>query len=144
MNEQNVNVWHMVSTMTDADTNVQSTTQNGEPRAIGSALIINESSVMIAEAARFPSVPNDDVKKEQERCKDDIFPVCKISSFDPRNEEQLEDWVDEAARLVFRTRMHPVLFQELWESRTSRAVASMIAKAPKDNYEGIVDFVANI
>eukprot|EP00922_Rhytidocystis_sp_ex-Travisia-forbesii_P034926 GHVS01051870.1.p1 GENE.GHVS01051870.1~~GHVS01051870.1.p1 ORF type:complete len:271 (-),score=39.03 GHVS01051870.1:142-885(-) len=62
--------------------------------------------------------------------------------FEPRNEEQLEDWVDNAARFVNDVKLPPSLFQELWESRASRALASIVAKAPNEDYEQIVDYVA--
>eukprot|EP00922_Rhytidocystis_sp_ex-Travisia-forbesii_P066877 GHVS01099355.1.p3 GENE.GHVS01099355.1~~GHVS01099355.1.p3 ORF type:complete len:132 (-),score=12.63 GHVS01099355.1:460-855(-) len=93
------------------------TDQNGEPRAMGAA---HEENYMTAEAERFPSVPSEDAKQEQEKRKDGIFAACKLSNFEPHNEELLEDWIDEAARMVYRHRLHPQLFQELWESRCRR------------------------
>eukprot|EP00921_Rhytidocystis_pertsovi_P005310 GHVQ01009172.1.p1 GENE.GHVQ01009172.1~~GHVQ01009172.1.p1 ORF type:complete len:268 (-),score=39.91 GHVQ01009172.1:622-1425(-) len=118
------------------------TNQSGEPRAIIEQPVKSEMMFMTAEASRFPAMPTVTMLRGQEERKDELFASCKVPSFEPRNEQQFEDWIDEIARFVYRHKIHPKLFQELRESRASRAIATIIAKAQNEDFESMIDFVA--
>ena len=66
----------------------------------------------------------------------------KFESFNPRNEEAFEDWVDEAAKEATRLQVSCEIFQEAWIAAARPAIAGLIRPIPRRaDYESLVNAV---
>ena len=98
---------------------------------------------LAARLPRFPEVPDqattDAQLLEREKwLRKAQFPPCRIAS-----EDELEDYIDDVARIIMKQRVTPMLFVELWETACSKELAKVVASVETDcGYEAIVSAVA--
>lgn len=108
------------------------------------ALLLNIAKGVIP--PRFPAVPSEDVMDRQEDDMDRILRRLDLPSFNPKTEEDFEQWVDQVAKLMKQRPIAPILLQKKWISVT---VDEDWAEAIRDadvhhGYEEMVDQVARL
>ena len=98
---------------------------------------------LAGESPRFPRQPSEDEQNLQLESRERVLAKIKLNSFNPKNEEDLEDWVDEAAIQVRRYRLCPTLFNEAWASVAENTARKVIESYSQGGgYEDVVRYVA--
>ena len=71
-----------------------------------------------------------------------ITALGHVPAFAPRNELELERWVDDVGAKVRMRRMHQTIFKEAWQYAATQDFAAVIERANDATYEGMVNEVA--
>ena len=98
---------------------------------------------LVTRSARFRVTLSLQDRDSQLERRHKLRQALDLPRFNPRTEEELEDWVDEAALQVTRVQLSCALFQEAWQQVSEGALGGAVASIPNaDNYERLVDMVA--
>ena len=71
-----------------------------------------------------------------------ITSLGHIPEFSPRNELELERWVDDVGAKVRMRRVHQAIFKEAWLFAATQEFAAVVERASDATYEGMVNEVA--
>ena len=74
--------------------------------------------------------------------RDRYLKITGLPEFDPKDEEELEDWADTAASYVTRYALSLPIFQELWCGVSTLGLRPVIAEVEAERYEELVSKVA--
>ena len=92
--------------------------------------------------ARFPTPGTSEEEVEQVRHRDKNIILLGLSPFNPSNEKEFEEWIEDAASRCLSIRACPALFKEAWANVAGSTRRPLILQSTGTRHEDIVDSVA--